>query len=92
MMEINDFGGKNEDCSTCSRCTNVDGSIKECEEIFENSVVFFMDRAEVPRQVAKKLARKGLLSLSMWDIADNKCLEGEIASNDEFVTAISSIV
>lgn len=44
MNKKEDFGNHNITSQACIHCTNRDGSIKSCEEIFDGGVEFFMDR------------------------------------------------
>ncbi|MEI8092486.1 MAG: hypothetical protein WCG98_10445, partial [bacterium] len=64
---------------TCVYCTNENGSVKSCEEIFEGGVAFFMQSTGAGRVLAEKLVRKNMLRLPY-----RKVLDGEVASDEEF--------
>ncbi len=85
MVEVEDFGNHDVQCDSCVHCTNPDGSVKNCEEIFEGGVHFFL--AEVPgvdEALAQKLCRKTMKNLPYWQNNDCNCLQGEVVSDEEY--------
>ncbi len=92
MTEIEDFGCGDEGCETCVHCTNKDGSVKSCEEIFEGGVQFFVETTWDSRKYAAKLVRYNMRNLcSHWDGEDHPCLEWPMVSKKEFETFLKKL-
>lgn len=79
MAKPEDFWNNDTSVKTCVHCTNANGSIKSCEEIFAWWVHFFMNTTGADRALAERLVRKNMLRLPYW-----KVLSGEVASDEEF--------
>jgi len=79
MAKPEDFWNANTSAKTCIYCTNENGSVKSCEEIFEWWVQFFISSTGADRALAEKLVRKNMLRLPYW-----KVLSGEVATDEEF--------
>ncbi len=94
-MPINaqsDKGAETSDGVACVHCSNADGTLKTCEEIFEGGVQFFL--ASIPgtdRELAEKLVRKNMNNLPYWQQNKCNCLEGEEASDEEFQAALAKL-
>jgi hypothetical protein len=83
-------GMKTEDGPVCIYCAN-NGEIRSCEEIFEGGVQFFMQAMKSERGFAEKLVRKNMLGLPFWKGKECKCLEGEVATDEEFAEAAKKL-
>lgn len=86
MEKSEDFGNNNMSVKTCIHCTNADGSVKSCEEIFEGGVGFFMQVTGADRDLAEKLVRKNMLQLPYW-----KTLAGPLATDEEFAAMMAKL-
>ena len=89
---------KPEDCpngdmnaESCVHCTDSNGEIKSCDEIFEGGVHFFMGATGSSREDAEKLVRKNMKALPYWEDKGTECLEGEIATDEEFKAALGKM-
>ena len=79
MEKSSDFANNDTSAKTCVYCTNPNGSVKSCEEIFEWWVQFFINSTGADRALAERLVRKNMLRLPYW-----KVLSGEVATDEEF--------
>ena len=79
-----DFALGDENAEFCVYCTNVDGSVKSGEEIFKGGVEFFRGTFGSDQIMAEKITRKNMRQLPYWREHNCPCLEGEIASDEEF--------
>lgn len=79
-----DFAGGNEDSQFCLYCVSEDGQVKSSEEIFEGGVQFFISQLGADRQMAEKVTRKNMKSLSYWQNKDCPILQGEVATDEEY--------
>ena len=86
MTEKEHFGNADENCLSCTYCTNDDWSVKSCEEIFEWGVNYFIWALQVDRAFAEKLVRKNMLQLPY-----RRTLNWPIASDEEFDEAMSKL-
>ncbi len=69
-----------------------DGAIKSAEDIFEGGVQFFMGSvANGDRDLAERLTRKNMKSLPYWQAHPCADLEGVMASDEEFESAMAKI-
>ena len=91
MEKPEDFGNQNTSAKTCVHCTNPDGTVKPCAEIFEGGVQFFVQTTGVPRDMAEKVTRKNMLSLPLWQEEDEQVLQGPVASDEEFTAAMQQL-
>ncbi len=86
-----DFGNEDQSCESCINCTNPDGTVRSCEEIFEGGVDFFMNEiVGTSQELAEKLTRKNMKQLSYWNDNDCECLKGEEATDEEFQKALEN--
>ena len=79
-----DFAGGNEGSQFCLYCVSEDGQVKSSEEIFEGGVQFFISQLGADRQMAEKVTRKNMKSLSYWQNKDCPILQGEVATDEEY--------
>jgi len=75
----------------CQYCTNADGSVKTCEEIFEGGVQFFMSQIGGDRNMAEKVTRKNMNMQSYWQGKDCAILKGQIATDEEFAQVMKKL-
>ena len=86
-----DCAGGDLNAVSCVHCTDKNGEIKPCAEIFEGGVQFFMGATGSPRDLAERLTRKNMNRLEHWQ--NNPCdlLKGETASDEEFQAALGQL-
>jgi hypothetical protein len=87
-----DIGGEVDQGLVCKYCIGKDKSVRSCEEIFEGGVQYFM--TVIPggdRDMAEKITRKNMTSLPYWKDKETKCLEGELATDEEFQKVLSQL-
>lgn len=76
----------------CEHCSDGDGGVKSCEEVFEGGVKFFMEAVEgTEKDLAERLVRKNMNRLPYWQENKGECLNGEEASDEEFMKAMLSL-
>lgn len=94
-MPLNDpkeIGCEVEDGEVCVHCSTPDGKVKNCIDVFEGGVQFFMSAISgTDRVLAEKLVRKNMNQLPYWQKNKGTCLNGEEASNEEFVEIMSKL-
>ena len=83
-----DFAGGDVNAKFCLYCTNPDGSVKTCDEIFNGGVQFFMSEIGDDRTAAEKFTRKNMVQLPYWQGKDCACLKGEMATDEEFAAML----
>lgn len=92
LNDPKDFGSETENGPVCIHCSTADGKVKGCEEIFEGGVQFFMHTLSgADRVLAEKLTRKNMNSLPYWQKNKSACLEGDLATDQEFQDALSKL-
>ena len=91
MNKKEEFALGDENSSFCLYCVNADGSVKNCEEIFEGGVQFFMGQIGGDRQMAEKVTRKNMNMQSYWQGKDCPILRGETATDAEFAEALKKL-
>lgn len=91
MTKKEDFAGGNENSEFCQFCTNADGSVKTCEEIFEGGVGFFMSQIGEDRKMAEKIVRKNMSMQPYWQGKDCEVLKGEMATDVEFTEILAKL-
>lgn len=74
---------------SCIHCTDPNGHIKTCEEIFESGVQFFIHTTGLSRDIATRIVRRNMRELPYWDSNDSECLLGEVATDEEFEAILS---
>jgi hypothetical protein len=80
-----DIGSKVCEGSLCKFCTDDNGNVKNCEEIFKGGVEFFMKAIpSTDRKFAEKITRKNMNQLPFWKGKNIGCLSGEQATDTEF--------
>lgn len=75
----------------CQFCTNQDGSVKSCEEIFEGGVAFFMTHLGGDRAIAERVTRKNMKSLPYWHGNQSAVLNGPEATDEEFAAILAKL-
>lgn len=58
MVKPDDFGGGNPSNVYCANCSNPDGTLKSCEEVFQSMIAFMMSSQNLDRQTAEGAARE----------------------------------
>lgn len=76
---------------SCIHCTDENGHIKPCEEIFEWGVQFFMQATGLSRDTAVRIVRKNMRELPYWDGNTSECLTGDVATDEEFKAVLSQL-
>ncbi|WP_346354743.1 zinc ribbon domain-containing protein [Azotosporobacter soli] len=86
------IGLEKDDQSFCAYCVNEEKTVKSCEEIFEGGVQFFLSLdPSFTRSFAEKNVRKNMHSLPYWKNNTAPCLQGEIASDEEFAQILARL-
>lgn len=68
------------------------GVMKSPEAIYEGGVVFFAEAAaDGDRALAERLTRKNMKSLAYWQAHPFDLLNGEEATDEEFMTAMAKL-
>ncbi len=68
------------------------GQIKDPKAIFEGGVAYFIESAaDGDRDLAERLTRKNMSTLPHWQANPFPELEGPMATDEEFETAMSKI-
>ena len=91
LMQLEDYAGGDQNSLSCVYCTDEDGQIKSCDEIFEGGVQFFVSATGSSREEAEKLVRKNMRALPYWQDKATACLNGAIATDIEFQNALEKI-
>lgn len=69
----------------CKFCTNKDGTVKSCNDIFNGGVHFFITSiAGTDKAMAEKAVRKNMNRLPYWKNSNEHCLKGEELTDEEF--------
>lgn len=80
------------DQSFCIHCVDSDHRLKSCEEIFAGGVEFFLTLDPTfERKFVEKIVRKNMLHLPYWQNNPAACLQGDIASDEEFSAVLSRL-
>ena len=86
-----DFWMDTPDGPVC-KFDSVGGKIKNSEEIFEGGVNFFAQAvADGDRELAARLTRKNMNGLAYWQAHPFMMLEGAMATDQEFGTAMAKL-
>jgi len=91
LIKKEDFAQGDENSNFCLYCTNADGSVKSCEEIFEGGVQFFMGQIGGDRKMAEKATRKNMSRQTYWQGKDCEVLKGETATDEEFAEIMKKL-
>ena len=93
LTKPDDFGNKNTHSKTCIHCTRPDGQVKSCDEVFAGGLVFFQNAFGVKEDLAKRLTRKNMqlqhYGQTIWK--NCACLQGSMASDDEWSAMLSKL-
>ena len=92
LSKEEDIGARVKEGPVCKYCANPDGSVKDCQTIFEGEVMFFMKSVPgTDREKAERITRKNMNRLAYWKGKDEKCLEGEESTEEEFKATLDSL-
>lgn len=91
MENPQDFWLGDETKDSCVYCTNADGSIKSCEEIFNWWVEFFKSASGCSQELAERIVRKNMKNLPYWIENYSICLDWDVATDEEFAQALSKL-
>lgn len=91
LEKSEDFAKGDENSDFCHYCVNEDGTVKECGEIFEGGVNFFLTTLGDDRELAERICRKNMTGLPYWQGKDCECLQGDVASDEEFAAAMQKL-
>lgn len=100
ICEVYDLGMKycqacgmplTKDGDFCEYCTNPDGSIKTCKEIFEGGVQYFMSQIGGDRTKAEKITRKNMNKQPYWQERGCEVLKGGEATDEEFAEVMAKL-
>jgi hypothetical protein len=87
----NDIGLETADGPVC-KFDVAEGKMKSPEEIFEGGVQYFTKSvADGDRDLAERITRKNMKSLSYWQAHPFEMLNGEEATDEEFGTAMTKL-
>lgn len=76
----------------CLYCVSEEKKVRSCEEIFEGGVQFFLSLDPTfSRSFAEKNVRKNMKSLPYWQSSTSSCLNGEVASDEEFAQILARL-
>lgn len=84
LINAEDFAKSDINSDFCVYCTDADGNLKSCEEIFEGGVQFFMSQFGDDRKMAEKITRKNMSMQPYWQDKNCKILKGEMSTDEEF--------
>lgn len=91
LIEKDDFSQGDEKADFCKFCTNQDGSVKSCKEIFEGGVSYFLSNVTKERSLAEKIVRKNMSQLPYWKDKECELLKGEMVSDEEFGEVVKKL-
>ena len=66
MTKLEDFGGGNPANICCVHCSNPDGSLKSCDEVFEGMVNLMMMSQKMDRKTAESAAKEHMSKMPAW--------------------------
>jgi hypothetical protein len=93
MIHSEDFGCGDTHSATCIHCTNTDGSVKSCEEIFTGGVGFFMQSIGSDKIEAEKIVRYNMKhNCPHWQWKIDAILYGEEATPEEFASCMQKMI
>lgn len=91
LTKPEECAGGNIEADFCLYCTNPDGSVKSCQEIFDGGVNYFIGVLNGDKLLAERITRKNMLSLPYWQGKDCDCFKGDVASDEEFADTMSQL-
>jgi len=87
-----DIGLVNEEGSFCRYCVGKDGKVKNAELLFNGGISFFMHAVSgVSLELAKRVTRRNMKSLSYWKGRNEDFLQGEEATDEEYEAVMKSL-
>jgi hypothetical protein len=87
-----DIGCEVDKGTVCNYCINEDGSVKNCIEVFDSGVEFFMHSVPgIDKDLAERITRKNMKGQPLWQDANEKCLEGQSATDEEFQVVLDKL-
>ncbi len=92
LTKQEEIGAKAEKGHLCIHCVDEQGNIKNCQEIFNGGIEFFM--SVIPgteKDLAEKITRKNMNMQLYWQKSNEKCLQGEEATDEEFQNTLSKL-
>ena len=91
LVKKEDIGLVNREGSFCRYCV-ADGKVKSGYSIFHGGVSFFMHSIPgMSVELAEKVTRRNMKSLPYWKTKNEPCLEGEEASDEEYMDAMKKV-
>jgi hypothetical protein len=92
LRKEEDIHGQIDEGPLCEWCITPDGSVKNCEVIFESVVKFFNESVpDTDREFAERITRKNMNNLPYWKGKDIECLKGDEATDEEFKTTLDKL-
>ncbi len=91
MSKKEDFALGDENAAFCLHCTNEDGSVKPCEEIFEGGVQFFVNTVGEDRAMGERITRTNMRKQPYWQGKDCAVLQGEVLTDEEFTEVLKKL-
>jgi hypothetical protein len=88
LVNSDDFANGDIESHFCCCCADDNGIIKPVEEIFWCGVKFFISQMKYDEVMAKKLMRKNMKYQIFWKDRDDKILNGELATDEEFMAMV----
>jgi hypothetical protein len=86
-----DIGLESPEGPVC-KYDSAEGKVRSGEEIFQGGVEFFASEAAGgDRELATRLTRKNMQSLAYWQAHPFALLEGSMATEDEFQSAMAKL-
>ncbi len=93
MNKSEDFGNGNTSMETCIYCTETDGSVKSCEEIFHGGIAWARETFAIDEDLAKRWVRRNMqlqrYGKTVWK--DCACLQGALASDEEWDAILTKL-
>ena len=92
LEDTKNIGATLEGKTFCIHCVNADGQVKSCEEIFQGGVDFFLSTfSDLDRKFAERITRTNMSNLPYWQDKKHECLEGEMATKEEFQAILARL-
>lgn len=92
LTKQEEIGAETEKGLLCTHCVDEKGNIKNCQEIFDGGVEFFMGAIRgTEKKLAEKITRKNMNMQPYWQGIIEKCLQGEEATDEEFQNTLSKL-
>lgn len=91
LLEKQDFALEDESSEFCRFCVDEKGNVRSCEEVFEGGVDYFMSQLGEDRELAERLTRLNMSRQLYWQGKDEEVLKGELATAQEFASAMDKL-